>query len=304
MLTHRFEGDEGFRRLEDTLGEQAVVAHDPQLAIELAGAATIKEHKAGEIVIVQGGADSGLCLILVGEVRVEINGREVARRRAGQHVGEMGTIDPSAKRSATIRAIEETVIAWIDEPKFSKIANAHPAMWRRLSVDLAKRLRERGELFRPSNEKPVIFVGSTVERLSVARAIQAACQYDPWTTRLWTDDVFGAGKTPIESLVAQLDTLDFGLVVVTSDDVVETRDERSPSPRDNIVFELGLLMGALGRERAFMVRLRDERDLKLPSDLIGVKALEIAPGADRDLSSRVAPAVNELRSIVSRLGCR
>jgi predicted nucleotide-binding protein len=216
----------------------------------------------------------------------------------------MGMIDPSAKRCATIRAIEETVVAWVEEPTFTEIANRHPSMWRRLSVDLSKRLRERGELVRPSHEKPVVFIGSTVERLPLARAIQAACQYDPWITRLWTDGVFHAGETTIESLARQLDSPDFGLLVVTADDISETRGVLSPTPRDNVIFELGLLMGALGRERTFMVRLREERDLKLPSDLLGVKALEVTPGSEDDLPSRVAPAVNELRAIVSRLRCR
>jgi predicted nucleotide-binding protein len=303
-MLSRFQGDEGRRRLEEALCEQSVIAHDARIASEVAGVVSLKKYKPGEVLITQGNIDNDLCLILAGIGAVEINGREVARRRAGQHVGEMGMIDPSAKRSATIRAVEETVVAWIDEPTFAAIANRYPSMWRRLSVDLSKRLRERGELVRPSHEKPVVFIGSTVERLPLARAIQAACQHDPWITRLWIDGVFHAGETTMDSLVQQLDSLDFGLLVVTADDVSETRGARSPTPRDNVVFELGLLMGALGRERTFMVRLRDERDLKLPSDLLGVKALEIVPGDDADLPSRVAPAVNELRTIISRLRCR
>ena len=303
-MLRRFEGQEGRRRLEEALREQSVVAHDVQIAGEVASAVSLKRYEPGDAVITQGNTDTDLGLILAGIVGVEVNGREVARRHACQHVGEMGLIDPSARRSATIRAIEETVVAWITEPVFSAIADGNPSMWRRLSVELSKRLRERSLLVRPSNERPVVFVGSTVERLSVARAIQAACQHDPWTTRLWTDGVFGAGRTTIESLAAQFDTLDFGLLVVTADDLVEARGSRSPIPRDNVIFELGLLMGALGRERTFMVRLRDERDLKLPSDLLGVKALDLVPGSEGDLPSRVAPAVNELRTIVSRLRCR
>lgn len=303
-MLRRFAGDEGRRRLEEALREQSVVAHDAQIAREVADAVSLKTYGQGDAVITQGNTDTDLGLILAGTVAVEINGREVARRSAGQHVGEMGLIDPSARRSATNRAIEETVVAWITEPAFSPIADRNPTMWRRLAVDLGKRLRERGLLVRPSNERPVVFVGSTVERLPVARAIQAACEHDPWTTRLWTDGVFGAGRTTIESLAAQTDTLDFGLLVVTADDVVEARGSRSPIPRDNVIFELGLLMGALGRERTFMVRLRDERDLKLPSDLLGLKALELIPGSDADLPSRVGPAVNELRTIISRLRCR
>jgi predicted nucleotide-binding protein len=303
-MLRRFQEEEGRRRLEEALCEQSVVAHDARIARKVADVVTLKKYEPGELLITQGDTDTDLGLILAGVGAVEINGREVARRRAGQHVGEMGMIDPSAKRSATIRAVEETVVAWIAEPAFVVIADRHPWMWRRLSVDLSKRLRERGELVRPSKEKPVVFIGSTAERLPLARAIQAACQYDPWTTRLWTDGVFHAGETTIESLVKQLDSVDFGLLVVTADDVSETRGTQSPTPRDNVVFELGLLMGALGRDRTFPVRLSEERDIKLPSDLLGVKALEIMPGIETDLPSRVAPAVNELRAIVSRLRCR
>jgi CRP/FNR family transcriptional regulator, cyclic AMP receptor protein len=303
-MLRRFEGEEGRRRLEEALREQSVVAHDAGIAAELAGSVVLKKYEVDEVVITQGDKDTDLCLILAGTVVVEVKGREVARRRAGQHVGEMGMIDPSVKRSATIRALEETVVARIDERIFTLIADRHPTMWRRIAVDLGKRLRERGELVKPSNATPLVFIGSTVERLPIARALQAACQYDPWLTRLWTDSVFVAGDTPFESLAAQIESLDFGLLVVTADDVVKVRDVQSPSPRDNIVFELGLLMGALGRERTFMVRLRNERELKLPSDLLGVKALEILPGSDNDLPSRVAPAINEFRTIVYRLRCR
>lgn len=305
MMLRRFtEGEEGRRRLLDALGEQSVVAHNAEVANDVANTARLTQHERGDAVITQDNTDTDICLILAGHVAVEINGREVARRRAGQHVGEMGMIDPSAKRSATIRALEQTVVAWLTEPAFTSIANRHPTMWRRISVDLGKRLRERGELVKPSREKPVVFVGSSVEGLAFARAIQAACHHDPWVTRIWTDDVFGVGATPIESLTTQLEQVDFGLLVVTADDVVEARGSSSSCPRDNIIFELGLLMGALGRERTFMVRLREERDLKLPTDLMGVKALEVVPGLATDLASRVGPAVNELRGIVSRLRCR
>lgn len=300
----RFEGEEGRRRLFDLLAKQPVVAYDEALASELAGVVSLEEYKPGDVLIAQGGKDNDLCLLLVGKVSVEINGREVATRRAGQNVGEMATIDPSEPRSATIRATESTVIARITEAAFASLAERHPRMWRRLAVELGNRLRERAVHVRPKNDRPVVFIGSTAERLSLARAVQAACGHDPWTVRVWTDGVFGAGKTPIESLMAQIDQLDYGLLVVTHDDVVVSRDTSTPGPRDNVIFELGLLLGALGRDRTFMVRLREEKDLKIPSDLGGVTPLEIVPGSDDDLAARVGPAVEEFRRIVKKFGCR
>jgi predicted nucleotide-binding protein len=46
---------------------------------------------------------------------------------------------------------------------------------------------------------------------------------------------------------------DFAAFVVTADDVTASRGRRKASPRDNVVFEIGLFMGAIGRERTFVV---------------------------------------------------
>lgn len=304
-LVKRFTEGEGARRLEESLRDQAVAEHDSGRAGELATCARVVGYEKGEEVISVNGTDTDLCLILVGSVAVDVRGHEIATRRAGQHVGEMATIDPKAVRSATVRAQEPTVVARIAENDFARIAGKHPAMWRCLAIELADRLRQREKNLRQKNEKPTVFIGSTAERLEMARAVQGACQYDPWTVRLWAEGVFGAGKTPIESLAQQLDTLDFGIVVVTADDVVRSRHEQDLAPRDNVVFELGLLMGCLGRERTFMaIPMEEAKTIKLPSDLVGVKPLNIKPGKPEDLAARVGPAVNEFRGIVKTLGCR
>jgi predicted nucleotide-binding protein with TIR-like domain len=52
------------------------------------------------------------------------------------------------------------------------------------------------------------------------------------------------------------------------------RNDETLGPRDNIVFELGLFMGRLGRERTFIVRPASG-PLKIPSDL--VRDLGFAP---------------------------
>jgi predicted nucleotide-binding protein len=64
-----------------------------------------------------------------------------------------------------------------------------------------------------------------------------------------------------------LDQFDFAVLILAPDDV--TIDQLSPSTRDNVLFEFGLFMGRLGRDRVFVV-YDDSIELKKPSDLAGV----------------------------------
>jgi CRP/FNR family cyclic AMP-dependent transcriptional regulator len=306
-LTRRFEGAAGRRRLVELLLRQAVVSNEEPIALALADSLNLVAHRPGELLVAQAGTDTDIFFIVVGDVAVEINGREVARRSHGQHVGEMTLIDPSQRRSASVRAVVETLSGRVSEEAFAALAAIYPAMWRRLALEVSQRLRERASHVRPRNERPEVFIGScsSAEGLELARALQTAHCHDPWTTRVWTDGTFRAGTTPIEALVAQLATLDFALLVVTPDDLVVTSERGVPSPRDNVIFELGLMMGALGRERTFMVKNRCRaEDLHLPSDLVGVQALEVSPGDASTIQARVGPVANEFRQTVKRLWSR
>jgi len=300
----RFEGDgpDARRRRTEAIQKQEFVLGSVEIAEALEKVARIEGYQPGENLIEANGKDNHLHLLLCGSADVLVNGQRMATRRANQHVGEMATIDPTARRSATVRAVEETVSATILEADFTRIAELHPILWRRLALELADRLRQRAAHVKPVRERPVLLVASSREGLATARAIQTACSHDPWVTRLWTDGVFGAGRSPLESLGDQLSSVDFGIVVVTADDVVSSRGASAPAPRDNTIFELGLLLGALGRERAFIARSLDDKDLKLPSDLVGVQPLEITAGSASDLASRVGPAVSELRGTITGLG--
>jgi hypothetical protein len=131
---------------------------------------------------------------------------------------------------------------------------------------------------------PKIFVGSSTEGVKVAREIRALVQKEtnvefvPWTR------VFEPGATNIESLEKAAEEVDFAILVITQDDITISRDETKPSPRDNVIFELGLFMGSLGRERCLVVK-EESPDLKLPTDLLSVGFLPFRLCKDRDLSA-------------------
>jgi CAP12/Pycsar effector protein, TIR domain len=91
--------------------------------------------------------------------------------------------------------------------------------------------------------------------------------------------------------------------VLTPDDLISRRGKTGNSPRDNVLFELGLFMGALGRVRTFMVGCRDD-DLDLPSDLAGVKIASFRRHSDDNLRAALGPVCTQLKQAMRTLGLR
>lgn len=290
-------------KLVEALQRQQIVQNEKGIAEKLADVADLVMFEAtapSNVLITQNAPDNEIFLILAGRVSIWINGRELAIRQAGQHVGEMALIDTSAPRCATVVAIEQTVVAKIKEKDFSPIANKHPFLWRNLALELGNRLRERGKHVKPPNPRPVVFIGSSKESLTPAREIQSLLSHDDLVPRPWTDG-FRPSATAIENLERELAGADFAILVLAADDVVESRDATHNAPRDNVIWEHGFFTGGLGRGRVFIVKPRGV-DLKLPSDWGGITILDYDPnGTLDDLPSRLGGAVNAIRKEILRL---
>lgn len=149
--------------------------------------------------------------------------------------------------------------------------------------------------------KPALFVGSSSEGIEFARAVRSLLAQDAEVT-LWNEGFFGLGNTFIESLVNSLPRFDYAAVVLTPDDMVASRESTILGPRDNAIFELGLFMGRLGRERTFVVRARGD-GVKIPSDLSGLTtAMYDWPRADHNHKAAVGPACDSIREMIRTLG--
>jgi CRP/FNR family cyclic AMP-dependent transcriptional regulator len=255
-MLDRFQGQDGRRRFTETLARQTVVNGNSVLADQLMEAAELLSFAPGELLIQAGDARSDVFFILAGRVSIEINGLEVAVRAAGTHVGEMAALDPAAPRSANVRAIDTTAVARISEADLVTAANQHPDLWRRFAIELGVRLRERSRFIRIPNDRPRIFIGSSVEMLPAARAIQAGLAYDNVSVVVWTDGVFRASRDAVTNLLEVAERTDFATLLLGADDVLVSRGNEQSVPRDNVVFELGLFIGAVGRERTFIVKPR------------------------------------------------
>ena len=151
-----------------------------------------------------------------------------------------------------------------------------------------------------STGKPAIFIGSSKEGIKIARAVEAQLQYHAEVT-LWSNGPFGLGEGALESLVKSLRKFDFAALVLTPDDVTESRGKELQSPRDNVVFELGLFMGRIGRFRTFIMYNSDEV-MKLPSDLAGVTPATFMNRSDGNVRAQVSPACTLVMESIERLG--
>jgi CRP/FNR family cyclic AMP-dependent transcriptional regulator len=139
-LLKRFQGSEGKSNLIDALILQPLV-RDKDLAEVVERRLKLEEIPAGGNLISQGAFDSDLFLILSGAFSIAIDGQVVARKRAGEHVGEMAVVDPHTPRSASVTATTDSVVARIGESDFSELADKYPRLWRRIALELASRLR-------------------------------------------------------------------------------------------------------------------------------------------------------------------
>ena len=302
-MVERFTGPDGRSRLQEVLAQQKLVSGDLTFAAALADVAQLKQIVPGQALIVQGESEDDVYLILSGVFDIVVNGHAIARRRVGDHVGEMAAIEPSQPRSATVVAAESSVVARLSRDQFVDLANRFPNAWRMVAKELARRLMQRNDLLAATRERPRVFLMSSVESLPVARTIQTAFEHDRLTVEVWTDGVFRASSYPIESLERVLDESDFAVAIAAADDAVTSRTVTWPAPRDNVTFELGFFMGRLGRKRTLLLEPRGEH-VRLPSDLAGLTTIGYIWNPGRDAAAGLGPACNKLRDVFEDLGPR
>ncbi|HEY1863265.1 MAG TPA: TIR domain-containing protein [Roseiarcus sp.] len=108
-------------------------------------------------------------------------------------------------------------------------------------------------------------------------------------------------ELPSRNLGGAIDDSDFAIAIAHADDSPTNRGKAWPRPRDNIIFELGLFMGRLGRSRAILMEPRAEK-VRLPSDFAGVTTITYGFEKGADVATYLAPACNQLREHISTLG--
>jgi predicted nucleotide-binding protein len=302
-MIERFQGDQGRRRLVRALTEHRLVANREELAERLVAVGELMEVPVGTPFINQGDQTSDVFFIIAGKVEVRVNGKVVAYRFPGDPVGEMAAIEPSQPRAASVVPIETTVLLKVSETELSAAAEQFPEVWRRIAATLARRLAERNHLVTARRERVRVFIVSSAEAIPVVDLLIKQFAHDPFLAVAWKNGVFRASNYTLEELEAELDDSDFAIAIAYADDVVITRNDEWPTVRDNVVFELGLFMGRLGRRRTFLMEPRDA-DVKLPSDLAGLTTIPYRYEKDKDAEHYIAPACARLRKLILAVGAK
>ena len=152
--------------------------------------------------------------------------------------------------------------------------------------------------------RPTMFIGSASASLPAAHALQARLEHVVEIT-VW-DQGFPPGTHFLEALVDSAQRFDFATRIADGVDTLQLEESvgtLAAVPRDNVVFELGLFIGALGRDRTFLVTNRNKPP-KLPSDLAGVVRLEYREHIDGNLEAALQPTASKLQRRIEELGRR
>lgn len=140
-----------------------------------------------------------------------------------------------------------------------------------------------------------MFIGSSKEGLEIAKRLKSTIKkhHGTWIEiNLWNEnDVFTLNAGTLESLIKASLQYDYALLVATSDDIIISREEQKPAARDNVIFEAGLFMGALGKDRTFIVA---NKTLELPSDFNGTTICLYSH--EKELEKECSPIINSLEN--------
>ena len=103
----------------------------------------------------------------------------------------------------------------------------------------------------------------------------------------------------------RVENYDFALFLLTPDDAIESRGEKQKSARDNVFFEAGLFLSALGRERVEILVQNEQAKpdkVKIPSDLSGVILPRFTADSSIASLATLNNALSNFRDRIRRLG--
>lgn len=138
--------------------------------------------------------------------------------------------------------------------------------------------------------KRKVFIGSSSEGLDTAMTAQKFLEND-FDVSVWNDGaVFKSNESYLASLQLASLHYDYAILIGTPDDQTNFRGKEVTKPRDNIIFELGLFLGRLGKSKC---QLLLQRNAELASDFDGITVYKF----DSDDSSSLEKALSQIKDV-------
>jgi len=142
-MLNRFEGNAGRGSRVEAIARQRIAYRNLPLAEEIADVIELRTVPAGTALIAQADTDADFFLIFECEFNILVDGAVVAKRGAGEHVGEIAAIQPELKRTATVVAKSDAVVGRMSEAVFTAVGNRYPTVYRAIAQQLAGRLMQQ-----------------------------------------------------------------------------------------------------------------------------------------------------------------
>jgi hypoxanthine phosphoribosyltransferase len=117
---------------------------------------------------------------------------------------------------------------------------------------------------------PRVFLASSTEAQRIMTAIALLVERAGGVPLQWPD-AFPVGNFILEALLDASRNVDAAIIIASPDDRGVVRRKSSFMPRDNVLVELGIFLGTLGRKKVALVYAeRAHGKLRLPGDLNGL----------------------------------
>ncbi|WP_375653599.1 TIR domain-containing protein [Bartonella sp. OD88NMGDW] len=218
-------------------------------------------------------------------------------KTAGYKIIEIKSLSLNSSRGYQIKTSEGGVINWYESTGTINVQGKESAV-KKLEKALVKHIQETSTIPssktapNTSNKKIFIVHGHDRTALKQLTSILNDFNLEPYILQ----NTGGNGLTIIEALEKGIRSnfIKFGIVLLTPDDIGYAKSAgkkaAQPRARQNVIFEMGMLMSALSRKNVAILK---KQDLELPSDISGIIYLpfkEHVKETLKDLSHRLCEA--------------
>jgi hypothetical protein len=143
-----------------------------------------------------------------------------------------------------------------------------------------------------TDKMPKMFIGSSSESSNYLTKIEKQLK-DVVEFNAWNKQVFNpAFGNYLSDIIKGIEKSNCALFLFASDDKRVMRGKEESVTRDNVIFETGIAIGLLGKERVFIIA---EKDTALPKDLDGLTVFKIYPDATGSFDESLKFETNRLK---------